>query len=129
MHWVLLVVEESWQHCYKIALFGVLCHRICHSCFLRLHDLSGMKLQYSITNKCDFQVVKAGENITQLQNAAGFNEEFQAENSNYAGRIVISSLMIAAGAVASLFSLFAIFLLSKIIVVTIPVYPLQSVIT
>ncbi|CAA88546.1 uncharacterized protein CELE_R07B1.9 [Caenorhabditis elegans] len=73
-----------------------------------------------------YRVVKAGENLNQLQSADGFNEEFQSENSNYAGRIVISALMIASGAVASLFSLFAIFLLSKIIVVTIPVYPLQS---
>ncbi|UMM39698.1 hypothetical protein L5515_016633 [Caenorhabditis briggsae] len=73
-----------------------------------------------------YRVVKAGENLNSLQSAAGFNEEFQSENSNYAGRIVISALMIAAGAVASLFSLFAIFLLSKIIVVTIPVYPMQS---
>ena len=40
------------------------------------------------------QVVKAGENLNSLQSAAGFNEEFQSENSNYAGRIVISSLMI-----------------------------------
>ncbi|UMM39700.1 hypothetical protein L5515_016633 [Caenorhabditis briggsae] len=73
-----------------------------------------------------YRAIKAGENLNSLQSAAGFNEEFQSENSNYAGRIVISALMIAAGAVASLFSLFAIFLLSKIIVVTIPVYPMQS---
>ncbi|CAI5454872.1 unnamed protein product [Caenorhabditis angaria] len=72
-----------------------------------------------------YRVVRAGEHFNRIQNAQGF-EEFQPEEHNYAGRIVISALMIGAGTVAAVFSLFALFLLSKIIVVTIPVYPMQS---
>ncbi|CAB3400545.1 unnamed protein product [Caenorhabditis bovis] len=73
-----------------------------------------------------YRVVKAKEALVELQNAQGFTEEFQSETSNYAGRIVMSALMIASGTIACIFSAFAIFLLDKIIVVTVPVYPIQS---
>ncbi|CAD6187546.1 unnamed protein product [Caenorhabditis auriculariae] len=73
-----------------------------------------------------YRIVEAHDNLNALRSAQGFAEDFLQESQNFAGRIVISALMIAVGALSSLISLIALLILDRIVIVSIPVYPLQS---
>ncbi|CAJ0583268.1 unnamed protein product, partial [Mesorhabditis spiculigera] len=73
-----------------------------------------------------YRIVDAKRNLQSLQNAAGFDAEFGAEEGNYTGRIVISAIMIGVPAVAALVSLIAIILLDRLVLVAYPVYPTQN---
>ncbi|CAI4229257.1 unnamed protein product [Auanema sp. JU1783] len=73
-----------------------------------------------------YRIVEAHDNLRQVQQVPGFQDSLGQEDRNYAARIVISSIMIALGALAALVSLVALYLLEKLVVVTSPIYPLQS---
>lgn len=82
----------------------------------------GTAIFYGFTT---FRIVDSYKKLIQLQNVEGFQQEFGTHSENYAGKVVISSVMIGIPALAALVALIGIFLLNRL-VVSEPSWPITT---